>query len=467
MTDSTPTPALTPAAQNPWYLLATLYGEPVRWGDDEELQTKNRVAWNRYYASQWTDEQREALKGRVDTAELMPFSDAELSTIRQQFKTRAGNVQVEMPGAGQEIDFQECQFDEPVYCDGYVFESASFTNAIFNGNASFRRVTFTGDTDFRIATFTGNASFNSANFTGDAEFSSTKFTRNTYFSRATFTGDAEFSGVTFTGNASFTRTTFTWDAEFSSANFTRNTYFGRAAFTGHADFSNANFTGQASFTNAIFSGNANFGSASFRGGAIFTNSELKAPTDFEKCRFLGEPPRFHGAKLHEDTVWRGVTWPTAPSDPDKAAWFTDAYERLKQEMDRLKKHEDELMFFAKELACRRVARGQVRGLPIGAYGVLCHYGQSYMLPLGWLIALILVGAVQFWPVLNWDFLLALGVSTANTLGPLGLRKEMMDAGTLPPDLSRWLRFLSGAQMVIGLILLFLIGLGLRNRFRMK
>ena len=243
--------------------------------------------------------------------------------------------------------------------------------------------------------------------------------------------------------------------------------FVSATFTGKAEFGAARFIGNANFISSTFTRYAGFSRATFHQAARFTDSELKAPTNFEGSQFLGEPPRFHGAKLHEDTVWRGVYWPPAPSNPNEAARFTDAYERLKLEMDRLKKHEDELMFFAKELECRRVTQGQIRGWPIGAYGVLCHYGQSYLRPLGWLVALTLVGAVQFWPVLNWDFPLALGVSTANTLGPLGLRKELMEAGTLPADLSRWLRFVSGAQMVIGLILLFLIGLGLRNRFRMK
>lgn len=377
MTDPTTIRTLKPAAQNPWYLLATLYGEPK--SRDQELQAKNRVVWNRYYSSTLTDERRDALKDQVDATELVPFYEEELAEIKHLFRSRARSVQIEMPGANQLINFRQCQFDQHVYFSGFVFGAADFSNALFS----------------------------------------------------------------------------------------RRVYFRSATFSKYADFGSATFSEVADFRSATFSGYAKFGSATFHMTAIFTNSKLKAPTDFADSQFLGEPPRFHGAKLHEDTVWRGVTWPTAPTDPDKAGRFTDAYERLKQEMDRLKKHEDELMFFAKELACRRVARGQVRGLPIGAYGVLCHYGQSYMLPLGWLIALILVGAVQFWPVLNWDFLLALGVSTANTLGPLGLRKEMMDAGTLPLDLSRWLRFLSGTQMVIGLILLFLIGLGLRNRFRMK
>ncbi len=46
------------AEDNPWYLLATLYGVPEEWVfvngpnlQDEELRSKNRVAWNRYFGA--------------------------------------------------------------------------------------------------------------------------------------------------------------------------------------------------------------------------------------------------------------------------------------------------------------------------------------------------------------------------------------------------------------------------------
>jgi hypothetical protein len=46
------------AEDNPWYLLATLYGVPEKWvfvndanPQDEELRSKNRVAWNRYFGA--------------------------------------------------------------------------------------------------------------------------------------------------------------------------------------------------------------------------------------------------------------------------------------------------------------------------------------------------------------------------------------------------------------------------------
>lgn len=59
---------------NPWYLLATLYGPPDR--TDEELQARNRVAWNRCVASQLSEKLRAYLieVGRHPIIEVTPFS---------------------------------------------------------------------------------------------------------------------------------------------------------------------------------------------------------------------------------------------------------------------------------------------------------------------------------------------------------------------------------------------------------
>lgn len=510
MTDTTATPSLKPAEQNPWYLLATLYGVP-EW-DNEELQVKNRVAWNRYYAGQWTDEDREQLKGRVDPAELRPFDKGDLEGIRQQFQIRAGTDQIEMPSSDELwIDFGKCKFDKIVLFEGYVFWQTTFSGANFFRRANFRGAHFLGNADFDGTIVSGDADFTNATFLQDAYFTNATFLQNANFTNATFSGEAHFDCTKVSGAANFTTATFLWEADFGDAvvsgnavfvrvTFSRYAYFSGATFSAYADFSEAKFSMGAIFSNAIFSGHAYFSSAVFSGYADFTsatflqnadftsttfsgdadfsrakfhrdaffiNTEFKSPTNFEDSRFLKSPPRFHGAKLHEGTVWRGVKpWPRVPADPTKVGPFIDAYERLKLEMDRLKKHEDELMFFAEELKCRRVKGGQLGGWPIGAYGVLCNYGQCYMLPLGWLLAVILVGAVQFWPALKGDFLLSLALSTANTLAALGLRKELISPETLS-KLPHWLRFFSGVQMVIGPILLFLIGLGLRNRFRLK
>jgi hypothetical protein len=44
------------------------------------------------------------------------------------------------------------------------------------------------------------------------------------------------------------------------------------------------------------------------------------------------------AKFHEGTTWDGVQWPRATRNAHQLKEFIGAYERLKLEMDRLKKH---------------------------------------------------------------------------------------------------------------------------------
>ena len=64
-------------------------------------------------------------------------------------------------------------------------------------------------------------------------------------------------------------------------------------------------------------------------------------------------------------------------------------------MDRLKKHEDELNFFALELQSRRVLLGTWTGLPIAIYGTFSDYGRSYLRPLVALFYLALIGTLAF------------------------------------------------------------------------
>ena len=64
MNDATPKKPKIKADNNPWYLLATLYGQST--SSDDDLLARNRTAWNRYMAATLTDDQRNSLidKGR-------------------------------------------------------------------------------------------------------------------------------------------------------------------------------------------------------------------------------------------------------------------------------------------------------------------------------------------------------------------------------------------------------------------
>ena len=133
-------------------------------------------------------------------------------------------------------------------------------------------------------------------------------------------------------------------------------------------------------------------------------------------------------------------------------------------MDRLKKHEDELNFFALELQSRRIEQGPVWGFPFAIYGVLSDYGRSYLRPLGALIVVAAIGAAAFWYFDARNYGEALGLSAANTLNVFGFHKFFNLAIETPFAL---LKVFSALQTILGAILLFLSGLGIRNKFRMK
>ena len=455
------------AKDNPWYRLATLHGQPSWAGD--EVAVKNRVTWNRWMASRLSDTHKTALlKKGQPSEELTPFTNDEWRAITDSMGLSEFDF-------GSPVDFSNTEFEAPFYASRFIFgsphfEGATFTSASFDGAtftvASFEGATFTS-ASFEGATFTNGASFRGTTFigVGDASFRGAIFDHGyVFFASATFAYVASFEGATFTS------------ASFDGANFAFHAFFEGATFTRDASFEGTTFDEYVFFTSATFTDSASFEGATFTHGPSFINAEMKGPTCFDDVTFL-EPPACFNAKLHEGTTWHDVHWPPPPQNPKQARAFIDDYERLKLEMDRLKKHNDELDFFALEQQCRRVVLGRWKGLPIAIYGVLSDYGRSYTRPLILLSIVVVLGAVPLrahfgggWSratFLDHDFTGAgLGLSFANTFSALGIRKELIDPGLLQ-GLPGWLKVVATVQGILGTALLFLFGLGIRNRFRMK
>jgi hypothetical protein len=108
------------------------------------------------------------------------------------------------------------------------------------------------------------------------------------------------------------------------------------------------------------------------------------------------------------------------------------------------------------------------GLPIAIYGFLCDYGRSYVRPLVGLLVSAGAGALPFWFSFGWPskFWQALGFSLASTFGVLGFRKDFVKP-EVTEHLIGILKVFAAIQTVTGTVLLFLFGLAIRNRFRMK
>src|SRR5208282_5558316 len=303
---------------------------------------------------------------------------------------------------------------------------------------------------------------------GNVDISSATFAADTLFSGAAFYGMAKFDSVHFAGTVRFSQSTFSGFTSFARATFSKPAYFNSSRFSEIATFSSATFRGDTDFSSATFSKNAYFHSATFSGNASFVNSQFTALTVFANSTYETKVPDFRGAKLHEATEWHGVRWPPSPRDKDAAHSHVYAYERLKQEMERLKKHEDEQFSFAKELRARRLLVpiwSSARLLNI-LYDVSSDYGQSAERPLFRLLALFAIGFAFFAaaPVFKGARMAldrAAGLSFANIFSFLPMKREMV------ASLSGAAQVVGVAQSFVGLVLLFLLGLALRNKFRMK
>jgi uncharacterized protein YjbI with pentapeptide repeats len=508
---------LTSADQNPWYLLATLHGEArgyrsgTHFDENQKLRRQNRVAWNRLVVTWFKYMDTELLKADVDyiDGEYEPYSAVELLDHRQLFVARGGDLKFidSLESSGWQevlIDFSNTYF--PLIVDYYRFlfpRRVTFEGAEFGDNVDFAKATFSDYGNFERCSFRGSASFNCSCFDEWADFQDSNFSRYANFRYSKFVDGANFNGFSIAGPIDFADTDFGGSTNFQSAHFAdRAVFYGanfahaafqKAAFADRADFDRVTFGGSADFQEARFASRgqgqslesyrhrdddekfqkhgrewhgASFRGATFTGKVDFENVVFSASSRFSEATFKAEPPFFMGASLHEGTEWRRINWPL-PNSRKNAGAFIDAYACLKLEMDRLKRHEDELDFFALELRSRRVAHGWWRGFPIALYGWSCDFGRSYFRPL-WLMAAAWIGflaAYCLWPG-RFGLADALGLSLASMLGVFGFRRELVSPSTLE-ELPSFLKIISGMQTILGATLLFLFVLSLRNRFRMK
>ena len=81
---------LKPASQNPWYVLATIWGEQPEGGFDEDLAARNRRAWNQWACQDLDEEERATLAEAMglEAEELGAGWEAERAEIEARFRAR-------------------------------------------------------------------------------------------------------------------------------------------------------------------------------------------------------------------------------------------------------------------------------------------------------------------------------------------------------------------------------------------
>lgn len=285
---------------------------------------------------------------------------------------------------------------------------------------------------------------------------------------------------------------------FFDCKFRSNTISFYRAVSGPGDFSfqEVDFgTAKVIFVEAMIDGNflihtnfadkADFSSLSVTGSANFSDCSFSKAPDFRNAKF-DRPPEVARMSVPDPVMVEKDGFLVA-NDPDDVAKFR----KLKSMALAANDHEMDGKFFAKEMMAKRghETKGFWPLLLDSAYAMTSNYGQSVWLPILWMLMsffvyvflyafLVLTSAM---PVENsLEFAAAYSLLNAipliSTLARFSIKPEEHSSGfdLLISDVSHkagsvmdWVMVLGMVQQAIGAILLFLLFLGLRNRFRLK
>ena len=416
---------LTAANKNPWYVLATIYGEQEESGPSK-IEEQNRSVWNL-----WSE-------GRL--------REDYLASVRELFDKRFENVAAEFPDRKQQVDFSNTYFPTGLNCNGFEFhKTVMFHQSVFRKPASFTSARFYRATNFRQTVFMQSANFNNVFFMespkGGVCFENTHFNRGAYFRAARFSEAADFVSAS-----------FGWEADFNSAKFQSTTRFEEVRFATHVP--------------------------------EFHAAELYDDTVFS-CRDQDQEnwPPLKGAVQVEGRGARVKVMPAA--DQKRAYNRLRLFMNKSLQIDEEQFFHRQEMRCKTVLASRYHKPFYWLYALLSDYGNSVWrplFWMVFVMLSGALFMLWWQEAFTFLPkeASGFDWTLGLlgeddlcgklleatGWSISNTLPFLGFGK-LYYGGEFAANLAWPLKVVGGVQTVAGFILLFFFGLGLRNRFRLR
>jgi len=359
-------------------------------------------------------------------------------------------------------------FDNTVWGFGANFYEASwqvrasFIGSLWSAGANFFKASWRQGVDFRGSVWTTAARFENAHSDGCMDFSGSAWGGKADFRRIRCAG-LIFDGCSWDRLSGFSlQAAKNWAKHIGSSPYELE----------EIDFSGATFSGYVSFSNRKFKGVTNFGLLPF--DQLW--SQQHRHTTFTVA------PLFHGCELHQDTSFEGAVFPAASGD-EKAI---HAYRTLKLAFSKQQAIREEQRFFRLEMEEETLRETGLKRWLFKLYKELSDYGFSAMLPTTYLLLApfflmaLLYGLIAevyvlnkyeglqdipssfFWNLLKWSLTSGLPIPGIDVSKEL--RACLFGAGTALSVLAIIFEMLHKALTFLGL---FLIGLALRNLFKLK
>ncbi|MCG3267813.1 pentapeptide repeat-containing protein [Yoonia sp. I 8.24] len=486
--------------QNPWYILMTLHGEQTGDEIDWVLHEKNRKLWNAWACQEMSAAERANLEmfTNEEIAETGWNSDI-ASAVERQFKTefekRNPNESVvpALPHPTTAIDLTRVTFGCRIVLRRAIFTQEVFlSKSVFKYECNFSRTQFAESLNATELVMVSPADFSGVLFCQDADFSRAQFKQRVEFKRSNFERTADFNNAIFAGVANFYRANFSREANFIDATFEGNADFNdievlpkldepRATFGFQTDFSGAYFGKQVGFRWRNFSSHGD-GSAKLS----FAYAVFDGSVSFENASFSKLMPDLTNCLLPQSTniSVEAENWPIL-----RPNWLTrlEIWLRLRKKIDYSKqcpkeikassarlRHamakqmlpEEEHFFFRREMWAAARSGKILPRIPILSFEFLSDYGYSISRPLGWLLCLWLIGIFVYAGRTTMGWWDAAAYSFAAMFKIFGFQRLYFGEHYINA-LPVWIRVFGATQTVLGFILLFFLGLGLRTRFRLR
>lgn len=466
--------------------------------------------------------------GKKGCLALARLGAASWNAWRKDFPASGGKLHLGYGVTSQyanTVDFANHVFNEFADFSHFNFGSnANFENAEFKKQAIFDHAIFGEDTNFDLVKFQSGAQLQNAKFENGVHFRCAKFTKLAFFSHALFGGQVDFTGARFSGQASFDKVVFGRELIFDQAHFDclvinfkgaswegffsvyppeeidsiklwatkRDLHpgkiscasFGGATFTGTVDFSGIEFVGKTRFSKSFVDGNIFWPEREESGQVKFTGGKAKKLASFELelgiPLVFGSPPIFHNCKFNQDVSFDGAEFPNSSGHESSIR----AYRTLKLAFAQMQAVREEQQFFRLEMAEEHKAiKGSGRWLH-SAYALLSDYGFSTLRPFLLLMFTLLAALVGYGLLAEYSICVPF-------LSNCSLSKDWFEFGLINavplPGLDKYaediraklfvLNLHPASQLMITAIVIlqksfsilafFLIGLALRNSFKMK
>ncbi|MEQ8444108.1 MAG: pentapeptide repeat-containing protein [Alphaproteobacteria bacterium] len=270
--------------------------------------------------------------------------------------------------------------------------------------------------------------------------------------------NCEFLGVT-----KFENNGLELQLECASSKFKDDVAFSRTKFARTTKFVDCNFLGEAG--NAI---DVSFRHCVFSEGAEFYGSKFSRPPDFRGAAF-NPSYTVEGLNIALRPFHTGAMFPLFYVYPRDTI---ERVRKLKEIAKSANDHEQEINFFAMELRAKRGNETDLFGAVANfLYEVSSGYGYCASRPFYWLLFLFVLFAFVFNRIADRpDVWGSMRLSLSNIFTFLPYTREIrsvalneMFSSSEYPEIIHWLSVL---ESLLGVVLIFLFGLTLRNRFRM-